>query len=60
MSIGIGRIIYWPGSPWGGENSTDRTIGDVHQWNGENTLTHAFILLTGNSMGRHRSSLPKV
>ncbi|OCL02433.1 glycoside hydrolase family 2 protein [Glonium stellatum] len=26
--------IYWPGSPWGGEdNNTDRTIGDVHLWN---------------------------
>lgn len=28
-----GRIVYWPGSPWGGEDSTDRTVGDLHQWN---------------------------
>jgi beta-mannosidase len=26
-------VVYWPGSPWGGEDSTDRTVGDIHQWN---------------------------
>ncbi|KAF2835387.1 glycoside hydrolase family 2 protein [Patellaria atrata CBS 101060] len=27
-------LIYWPGSPWGGEdNNTDRTVGDIHVWN---------------------------
>ncbi|KAI5850735.1 beta-mannosidase [Tricharina praecox] len=26
-------VVYWPGSPFGGEDSTDRTVGDVHQWN---------------------------
>ncbi|KAI9794081.1 MAG: hypothetical protein M1816_006706 [Peltula sp. TS41687] len=24
---------YHPGSPWGGINSRDPTIGDIHQWN---------------------------
>lgn len=24
---------YHPGSPWGGKNSRDSTIGDVHEWN---------------------------
>lgn len=41
-SEGDGRIIYWPGSPWGGEDSTDRTIGDVHQWNGKHHQSQAF------------------
>lgn len=45
VSAGIGRIVYWPGSPWGGEDSTDRTIGDVHQWNGENTFTSHFSIV---------------
>ncbi|GAO13727.1 uncharacterized protein UV8b_01631 [Ustilaginoidea virens] len=24
---------YHPGSPWGGQGTTDGTIGDIHQWN---------------------------
>jgi beta-mannosidase len=24
---------YHPGSPWGGKDTTDPTIGDMHQWN---------------------------
>ncbi|KAG8533832.1 uncharacterized protein KY384_001573 [Bacidia gigantensis] len=24
---------YHPGSPWGGQSSTDPTVGDIHQWN---------------------------
>ncbi|KAG6012103.1 Beta-mannosidase B [Claviceps lovelessii] len=24
---------YHPGSPWGGKNSSDPTVGDIHQWN---------------------------
>ncbi|KAG6023820.1 Beta-mannosidase B [Claviceps citrina] len=24
---------YHPGSPWGGTNSSDATVGDIHQWN---------------------------
>lgn len=32
---GSAGVVYWPGSPWGGEDSTDRTVGDIHQWNGE-------------------------
>ncbi|KAG5982144.1 Beta-mannosidase B [Claviceps digitariae] len=24
---------YHPGSPWGGTNSSDPTVGDIHQWN---------------------------
>ncbi|KAH8682052.1 glycoside hydrolase superfamily [Xylariales sp. PMI_506] len=24
---------YHPGSPWGGVNSSDPTVGDIHQWN---------------------------
>lgn len=26
---------YHFGSPWGGENTRDPTIGDIHQWNGK-------------------------
>lgn len=26
---------YHPGSPWGGVNTRDPTIGDIHQWNGK-------------------------
>lgn len=29
---------YHPGSPWGGVNSSDPTIGDIHQWNGKPSL----------------------
>lgn len=32
---GSAGVVYWPGSPWGGEDSTDRTVGDIHQWNSE-------------------------
>ena len=24
---------YHPGSPWGGKDTTDPTVGDIHQWN---------------------------
>ncbi|SCV66949.1 BQ2448_5595 [Microbotryum intermedium] len=26
-------VFYHPGSPWGGKDTTDKTVGDVHQWN---------------------------
>ncbi|VEU22162.1 DEKNAAC103195 [Brettanomyces naardenensis] len=26
-------VPYDPGSPWGGENTADSTVGDIHQWN---------------------------
>jgi beta-mannosidase len=26
-------VVYWPGSPFAGDDSTDRTVGDIHQWN---------------------------
>lgn len=26
-------VPYHPGSPWGGVNSSDPTVGDIHQWN---------------------------
>ncbi|CCX32063.1 glycoside hydrolase superfamily [Pyronema domesticum] len=32
-SICQDTVVYWPGSPFGGEDSTDRTVGDIHQWN---------------------------
>lgn len=28
-----GGTAYHPGSPWGGADSRDQTIGDIHQWN---------------------------
>jgi beta-mannosidase len=27
------QVPYHPGSPWGGKDTTDPTIGDIHQWN---------------------------
>ena len=27
-------VPYHPGSPWGGNNTSDPTIGDIHQWDG--------------------------
>ncbi|KAK6461344.1 beta-mannosidase precursor [Scheffersomyces coipomensis] len=27
------EIPYHPGSPWGGNGTADKTIGDLHQWN---------------------------
>lgn len=35
---GSSGVVYWPGSPWGGEDSTDRTIGDIHQWDSKQTI----------------------
>lgn len=29
----IPDTYYHPGSPWGGKDSTDATVGDIHQWN---------------------------
>jgi beta-mannosidase len=29
----IPGTYYHPGSPWGGKDSSDPTIGDIHQWN---------------------------
>lgn len=32
-------IQYWPNSPWGGkEKANDPTVGDIHQWDGKDTL----------------------
>ncbi|EGV63053.1 glycosyl hydrolase [Yamadazyma tenuis] len=27
------EVPYHPGSPWGGQDTADATIGDIHQWN---------------------------
>lgn len=27
------QVPYHPGSPWGGKDTTDPTVGDIHQWN---------------------------
>jgi beta-mannosidase len=27
------QVPYHPSSPWGGKNTEDRTVGDIHQWN---------------------------
>ena len=35
-------VVYWPGSPFGGEDSTDRTVGDIHQWN--SSLPASFLM----------------
>ncbi|TWU76317.1 hypothetical protein ED733_005824 [Metarhizium rileyi] len=29
----IPGTYYHPGSPWGGKNSSDPSVGDIHQWN---------------------------
>ncbi|TVY18725.1 Beta-mannosidase B [Lachnellula arida] len=39
-------VQYWPNSPWGGAEANDPTIGDIHQWDGENLTT---FLTTGKS-----------
>ncbi|VUG19342.1 man9 [Brettanomyces bruxellensis] len=26
-------VPYHPGSPWGGKDTSDKTVGDIHQWN---------------------------
>jgi beta-mannosidase len=35
-------VAYWPGSPFGGEDSTDRTVGDIHQWNSNEPFPFLF------------------
>lgn len=42
--------FYHPGSPWGdGKISSDATVGDMHQWNGQYcpNITYALSLITG-------------
>lgn len=29
----LSDVYYHPGSPWGGKDTTDKTVGDIHQWN---------------------------
>lgn len=29
----IPDTYYHPGSPWGGKDTTDQAVGDIHQWN---------------------------
>jgi beta-mannosidase len=37
-------VFYHPGSPWGdGKISSDPTVGDLHQWNGQYNLHSALI-----------------
>lgn len=32
------HVAYHPGSPWGdGLKTSNKTVGDMHQWNGEET-----------------------
>ncbi|SPN99299.1 related to beta-mannosidase [Cephalotrichum gorgonifer] len=33
MSEHCPSVPYHPGSPWGGNRTDDRTVGDIHQWN---------------------------
>ncbi|KAF8464443.1 glycoside hydrolase superfamily [Kalaharituber pfeilii] len=37
----LGRIIYWPGSPWGGDGSGDRTIGDDPEFHPQGSPANA-------------------
>lgn len=57
---GSAGVVYWPGSPWGGEDSTDRTIGDIHQWNSEPPvpLDPALYNNRQSSLGRNPGTLP--
>ncbi|KAK4704685.1 beta-mannosidase, partial [Phenoliferia sp. Uapishka_3] len=29
----LSDVFYHPGSPWGGKDTRDPTVGDIHQWN---------------------------
>lgn len=35
----IPDTYYHFGSPWGGKNTADPTIGDIHQWNGKHSIS---------------------
>lgn len=28
----LSDVFYHPGSPWGGKDTRDPTVGDIHQW----------------------------
>jgi beta-mannosidase len=45
----VGGVIYWPGSPWGGLDSTDKCIGDIHQWHGTVTLLPLLVYAFTNA-----------
>lgn len=35
-------MVYHPSSPWGeGKHTTDKTVGDIHQWNSK--FTHDLL-----------------
>lgn len=56
-----GDVPYWRSSPYGGKTSNDKTIGDVHIWNGNLSLFHLIPLrklIRGNSLARQNVSLP--
>jgi beta-mannosidase len=58
---GTSGVVYWFGSPSSGDDCTDRTIGDIHQWNGNSHSinTWAITQLTSvYSLGRDSSALP--
>lgn len=46
------HVFYHPGSPWGdGKITSDPTVGDLHQWNGElcpagRKISHGTIVMT--------------
>lgn len=40
-----GDVPYWRSSPYGGKTSNDKTIGDVHIWNGTSSLLNSQISL---------------
>lgn len=46
------NVFYHPGSPWSdGKPTSDRTIGDIHQWNGPLSQTkHSNLALADSSL----------
>jgi beta-mannosidase len=47
------RVEYWPSSPWGGDTANDKTVGDVHQWDGKSPVTSSQLSIDqyrGNSL----------
>jgi beta-mannosidase len=54
--------FYHPGSPWGdGKISSDKTVGDMHQWNGQYVRAKYKVYANDrNSVARHAREISNI
>jgi beta-mannosidase len=50
---------YHFGSPFGGQDTHDATVGDIHQWNGRASRPLPITPLISSSLARHAREIPR-